>query len=197
MATGSLNVPYLLLAGAVVIAAVFAFTVLQPALASVQEVQNEIAAVVAQRSEREEFLRTLDSKLAELEVNREHELRLQTILPAEDQMEDSLRILDRTAAANGLTLVSVSNSSDSVQSRQRTLQARGQAAPLPASVNPLGVNVILDGPYQGFRAFLTALERTPRLMDVDIISLRRNEVEPSRVGITLSIKFYMLTKESL
>lgn len=197
MATGSLNLPYLLLTGSVVVAAVFAFAVLQPALTSVQAVQADIAATTAQRAEREEFLRTLDSKLADLEVNREHELRLQTVLPADEQMEDALRILDRAAAASGLTLVSVTNTSHAVQSQARTQQARGGVVALPGTVAPLGVNVDLDGSYQGFRAFVAALERSPRLMDIDVITLQRNELELDRLSISLSIQFYMLSNEPL
>lgn len=194
MPTGSLNLPYLLLTGAVVVAAVFAFTVLQPALTSVQEVQTEIASVQAQRTGREEFLRTLDAKLAELESNRENEVQLQTVLPADEQMEDALRILNQAAVGSGLTLVSITNDSASVQAQARTQRSRGGVG-LPDSVTPLAVGVTLSGPYQGLRSFLTTLERTPRLMDIERISIQRNELTPEVLTTTLSAKFYMLTSQ--
>lgn len=192
MTAQSLNLPYLLLAGSIIIAAVLAFTALQPAFLDVQGVQNEIKTTQTILTERETFLRSLDSKLAELEANREHETRLQAVLPNKEQMEDALRILHQSAQANGVEIIDISNNSNEVQSETRSRQARGTQASLPEAVTPLAASINIRASYQSVRAFLTALERAPRLMDVSEITLRRDEQVPDRLNGQLSVRFYMI-----
>lgn len=192
MASQSLNLPYLLLTGAIVIAAVFLFTVVKPAFNAVAGVKTEIAARQAKIAEREAFLRTRDAKLAELEANRENEVRLEIVLPRTDRMEDALRVLHEAAQSNGLDLEEISNNSEGLQSEARSQQARGESEALPAGAVPLGLQVALSGPYQGWRGLLANLEHSPRLTNVVSMNLKADEQKPDVLHGSLSLEFYML-----
>ena len=193
MATQSLNMPYLLVAGAIVFAVIFGFSVINPAITTAFETRAAIEESRADLAEREAFLRTLDSKVAELEINREHETRLATILPREERMEDALRILHRAAEASGVQIEQITNNSDAVQAQSRARQSRGEVEALPDSVLPLSLNIASVSTYQSFRAFLTAIERTPRLMDVSSIVLQRSQEDPNILTGRISIEFYTIT----
>lgn len=195
MATQSLNMPYLLVAGAMVLAVVFGFAIISPAVDGIFETQAAIESSIADLAEKEAFLRTLDSKVAELEINREHESRLATVLPEEERMEDALRILHRAAESSGLQIQQINNNSGAVQSQVKAQQSRGESGALPESVVPLSLNVTYTATYQNFRSFLTTIERTPRLMDVSSFLLQQNQEDPTVLNGKMAIDFYFVTVE--
>lgn len=192
MTSQSLNLPYLLLAGAILVAIVFGFTIFQPQVQELQAKQGEIEQLQLSLMERQNFLRTLDSKLAELELNREHEAKLQIVLPNEERMEDALRVVHVAATTSGVTVLQVTNATAAVQSETRAKQSRGEAVSAPAGAEILGLKIDFRGPYQGLRAFLQALERSPRLMDVYILDLHADEQAPDLLQGSFTLRLYMI-----
>jgi len=183
-----------MLAGAVGIVIIFVFAMLQPMIRTIQATQADIVATKTDLVEKETFLRTLDSKLADLELNKSHENQLDVMLPKADRMEDALRVLHTSAASTGITLAQVSNTSGAAQSEAVASQARGDQGALPKNVAPLGIGLDVTGPYQAFRAFLTQLETTPRLMDITRLELRLNEDQPDQILGSMSLQFYKLSE---
>lgn len=192
MSSQSLSTPYLVLAGAVAFAILVAFMVLQPMYKTTQGTKDEIASTQAKLVEKETFLRTLDSKLADLQLKKDDENRLNVMLPQSDRMEDVLRILHTSAADSGITLDQINNASGAAQSEAVSAQARGDAAALPTTVVPLGLSLDVTGPYQGIRKFVGELEKTPRLMDITRLDLQVNDQQPDQIVGQLGIQFYRL-----
>lgn len=193
MASQSLNMPYLLVSGAFIIAIAFGFAVARPAFQVIQDTQKSIDSSRADLEKRQEFLRTLDSKIAELEINRDNEAQLSTILPQKERMEDALRILHRAAEGAGLQIEQVTNDTEATQAAARGAQARGEGGAPPKGVVPLSVSVSFLAPYQSFRNFVSTIEKTPRLMDITSISLQRDQKDPNLLLGKVSINFYSVT----
>jgi len=187
----SLNLPYLLLAGTVIVVIVFGFTVLQPLLGAVRDIQANIVSTQATLQERQDFLRTLDSKVADLNTNQAYEQQLRVVLPATNRMEDALRILHTAAAASSVVILQINNTSDGAQADVRSQRARGDAEVLPNGVDPLALNISFQGSYQGFRAFIDQLENSPRLMDVTTIDLQSTD-QPDLLTGKATVVFYVL-----
>lgn len=190
MARQSLNIPYLALGGIIVIAVVLAVIVFQPQLARIRETSGEADVVAANLAERQEFLRTIDRKAAELARQRAHETELDVVLPADESFDDMLRIIDRTAATAGVTVTQVSNNSSSVQSSFRAAQARGNDTGAPQGIQPLGANISFRGSYQQVRTFIASLEQVVRLVNMSRLSLQASPEQPDVLEAELSIEFY-------
>ncbi|MBI3250553.1 MAG: type 4a pilus biogenesis protein PilO [Candidatus Andersenbacteria bacterium] len=192
MASSSLQLPYLTVVGAVAIAAVFFFTVIQPSIDGIRFVQEELKNEQKVLEEKESFLRSLDRRLADLEANRAHETRLAVVLPTKEQVEDELRIIHQRATTAGLTIIAIDNVSDAAQAQANAQRSRGENVSLPENVSPLSFNVDVRGPYQGVRAFVSALERSPRLTDINYIRLTTDQAAPDQVSTRITITFYMV-----
>ncbi len=190
-ANSSVNTPYIVLSGVALLAIVVVFTILRPLLNNIGERRDSIVAQGALLLEREEFLRTVDRKLAALQVQPEQEDRLAIMLPTKERIEDALRILHQSGQTSGLVIDNIINNSSSIQSQLNSRRSRGEAVALPGSVIPLGASVKFNGTYQQLRSFITELERAPRLMDIMNIQINRNETAPDRISGEMVIQFYM------
>ncbi|MEX1111870.1 MAG: hypothetical protein WEC84_00245, partial [Candidatus Andersenbacteria bacterium] len=193
-ATRSLNSAYIALSGAILIGVAIIFLLIRPLLSEIDITQAAIDTKEVELAEREGFLQTIDLKIAALRTQEEHEARLQVMLPAEERMEDALRILHEAAAGSGLVIDRASNVSAGLRSRFNAASARGEAIALPSKVQPLGFSLNVSASYQQLRAFLTSLERSPRLMDVLNISLDTAELVDT-LGGQMEVIFYMQEAE--
>lgn len=195
--TRSMNSAYLLLSGAVIVAIAVVFLLVRPMLSEIDAAQAAIEKQQAELTEREQFLQTIDRKIAALSTQQEHEARLQVVLPAEPTIEDVLRILHEAAASSGLVINGATNVSDAAQSRLNSSQARGEITGVPADVQVLGFSLQVTTGYQQLRAFLKALERSPRLIDVSLVTLQQTGQTPDVLDGQLQVTFYMQKLSSL
>lgn len=192
MATNaSLNTPYLLLGGTLVIGLVFVFMVLQPMMEEIGRAQDTITEQTNRLNERQEFLSTIDRKLAVLQTQLPHEERLAVLLPVDERAEDALRIIDQAAAVSGVVVQRVSNTSSQSQGQVNAQRARGEVVDIPVDVGTLTFSVDFSGTYQQVRSLLKEFERAPRLMDVIDVQLARNENAPDQVTGGLIVQFYV------
>jgi Tfp pilus assembly protein PilO len=189
-ANPSLNTPYVVLSGTVLVAIAAFFLLFQPMVEEITNTQSEIRARELTLQEREQFLRTIDRKSTELQAHREHEQRLAVILPDEERIEDALRIIHNSSQVAGVAVERVTNNSGSVQARTSTQRARGEAVNLPDDVMPLSFSITFEGTYQQFRAFASELERAPRLMNISHINMSRTGEGAERLSGTMVIEFY-------
>lgn len=190
MAVQSLNVPYIVLSGAIALAVVTAFTAYRPLLRDINQAQAEMALQQATVREKQDFLSTLDRKKSFLGTQADAEKKLAAMLPDNEQTEDVLRILQVTVNESGGILNTVKNISETVTGQMDARRARGDSGVLPADVDPLGVSLQFKGSYQQMRAFLGKITVSPRLMDVQNITLRRENDQADIVTADMTIHFY-------
>lgn len=190
-ANASLNTPYIILTGVVVLVVVFVFAVIQPLMGEIGQYRDQIASTEQKINERQEFLATIDRKLAQLQSRAQDEERLAVMLPSSEAIEDALRVLHQAGQTSGAELSQVRNNSSSSQSQITAKRARGQVVNLPADVLPLSFSIDYSGTYQQLRALLTELERSPRLMDVIKITGSRSTTQVDRITGEVVVNFYM------
>lgn len=185
----SLNVPYFLLTGTVLVVGLTAFLVIRPALTRIGTAQDTIGERQIKLAERQSFLETIDRKLAELEAQGAQEENLSVILPTEERIEDALRVVHRSAEATGVVIRNISNDSLSTQNSLNAERARGESNTLPPDAAALSFTIELTSSYQQFRAFMKELERSPRLMDVTSVNLQA--AGDGNIGGQMAVRFYM------
>lgn len=190
MATYSLNTPYIAITGAVVIAIVIVFTIFQPMLGTIQEVRDRKAAAQITLREKEDFLRNLDRKREELQIQRVHEERLNVMFPTSDAYDDAIRVISLAADGAGTVIQKIDDKSNGLQAELNARRSRGEAVAIPETVTPLAAVVDLVGTYQQLRAFLVNLEKSPRLMDVQKIEVQRLLNQPDQLGAKMTVQFY-------
>ncbi|MEX0650377.1 MAG: hypothetical protein WD200_05235 [Candidatus Andersenbacteria bacterium] len=195
--TGSLNSAYLILTGVIVVTIIIIFVLIRPLMADIDVVKNSLQAKQIELTERQQFLQTIDNKLAALQVQQEHEARLQVMLPDEQRVEDVLRILHEASASSGLVINAARNTSSARQSRLNSERARGGRTTIPADVQVLGFSINITTSYQQLRTFVTELERSLRLIDVHNISLKQSDIAPDVLAGQLELVFYMQESSAL
>ncbi|MEX1997900.1 MAG: hypothetical protein WEA04_04490 [Candidatus Andersenbacteria bacterium] len=190
MAKQSLNLPYLLLTGIILVAIIAIFAIFQPMLKSLREQQAAVAGVEAAIVEKQQFLLTIDQKKEVLTRQQQHEQQLAVVLPTDDALDDATRIFHRTAETTGVTIIGLANNSEGEKSKVQALRARGELVNVPATIEPLAVNIEARGSYQQLRLFLEQLERSARLMDVVSLRLQRDPTTLDQLGARMDINFY-------
>lgn len=195
MATSSLNAPYLVLTGVIIIGLAAIFTVYQPLVNDTLAIRKDAEAKSATLADREAFLRTLDQKIAALNGQTLHEQQLEVVLPADESVEDILRVIHQAAAASAATIESISNQSASVQGSLNAQRARGETVAMPAGVDILAFTLEFNGGYNQLRQFLTALEKSPRLIDITRIEITRNQQQLDVIDGQVSLRFYKHSTE--
>jgi len=192
MAKQSLNLPYLVLAGIVVVAIVAGFLVVRPQVEDLKATQSSLKETRVQLTERQNFLRALDQKKAQLQSQAAHVAELDVALPAEEEMPDVLRIINEGAQAAGVNVARVNNDSGSVQASAKAASRRGQqdSGSLPSNVVPLGISVKVTGSYQGLRMLLQYFEKAGRLIDVTTVNMQRSVDQGETISADLNLLFY-------
>ena len=191
MADASLNLPYIIVTGVTIGAAVIVLAVLRPQLSRLGEIQDNLVSGAAKLQERQDFLQTIDRKLNDLNQQKVHEDRLVIMLPEDDRAEDALRIVHRAAEGSGVIVTNLANTSSDVRSGLNTSSARGEQLALPPHVTPLAFSIEFNGSYQQLRSFITELERSPRLIDIHNLEIQGNEENPGSITGQLVTVFYM------
>lgn len=189
----SLSTAYVVITGVVGIGIVFIFFVLQPMYSSIEDTREEILKQNELLRERMAFLRSVDLKINQLRLHQDHEEQLAIMLPTSERIEDALRILHQSAVDTGVVIRGVDNQTQTVRSKVNAQRARGETVNIPDLVDPVGVSMSVVGTYQQIRAYLNALERSPRIMDVTQIRLVRGEqvAAAEQIEASLSVQFYM------
>lgn len=190
MAKVSPNLPYLILAGVIVIGIVIAFAVIRPQIDTLLATRETVRELERELAERQAFLRSVDRKTAELQTHQALEHELQVVMPDEAQFDSILRVVDRSAAAGGAAVISVDNTTQKVEATLRTRLLRTNQGGLPADIRPIGFNVSVSGTYQQLRQFIDAMEKSIRLADVTSIEVTRNEQNVEQLTLDASVRAY-------
>lgn len=200
--SSTLNSAYLFLGGSIIVVVTVTVLFVNPLFRDIGAVQEATVAKQLELQEREQFLQTVDAKIAALQTQQVHETRLSVMLPEEDAIEDALRIINEAAASSGVVVNTVRNTSAAAQATVKAARARGDAAAFPGTVEPLSFLLDVDGAYRQVRSFIQDLERSPRLMDISSVNVGSNSDTPDSLGGQISVTFYrysprLLTGEQL
>ncbi len=186
----SLNTPYLVLTGVVVIAIAFLFTVLQPLMDSINTVKSNIESNTSSLAEKEAFLQSLDAKINQLRAQPDIERQLAAVIPETERSQDVIRVIDQYAKESGVTLTVITNNASQTKARANTSKARGDLNLVPEGIQIITLQLGASGSYQQVRAFLAGLEKSPRIVDVDRITISKVPEQQDAVTTSLVIKLY-------
>jgi Tfp pilus assembly protein PilO len=186
----ALSLTYLMLTAEIVAFTVITFLIFLPLVSNTRTAQGERAVLESRLTERQHFLQSLDRKRLALEQKSSDEELLAVALPTDDAFESVLRLLHRGADASGTIINDVRNTSNLEQRLTTTQRAQGEAVNLPSSALALGAEISASGTYQQLRVFLEQIERSPRLMDITELALRRPENQSDILEMLIKIRFY-------
>lgn len=186
----SLNTPYLFLTGVVLTAVVFLFVVMRPMIETANALKLEIATDTQALKNKEDFHRSLNVKIEQLAALPEVERQMATMLPDSERMQDTLRVIHEYATQSGLIVTAVTNNSSASDARTNALRARGDALNVPIEVKTLEVTIGVNGAYEQVKQFLSLLGKSPRLMDVQDVSLSGVVSQPGQVTAQLKMQLY-------
>ncbi len=186
----SLNTPYLVLTGVVVIAIAFLFIVLQPIMQDINALQTTIVADTASLKTKKDFLETLDIKVKQLDSQTDVERQLSVVLPASERSQDVIRIINEYSNQAGLTTISVTNNSSQQAAQANAERSRGDGASTPDTVLVTTLDLSVRGSYDQLRTFLGLLEKSPRILDVTGLLIKEVAGQPGQVEAAVSIQLY-------
>jgi Tfp pilus assembly protein PilO len=188
MAKLSLNVPYLLLTGVILLAIVIVFAWYRPLWLEAQAQRAELSITQQQLVERQAFLLAVDRKKTELAQQADYERQLDVVLPADAAVDDITRLLHRTSQAAGVTIVHITNDSANEQSNLVTARESNQElVGIPTNVVPLAFKVQVLGSYQQLRTWHEQLEKSPRLIDVTALHYKISGPDQVLADMTLRL----------
>ncbi len=190
MAKQSLNLPYILLCGAILIAIIASFAAVRPAMARLQAAQQLVQQVQVVLVAKQEFLLGIDRKRAELQGEQLHEKQLGVVLPVDESMDDVARLLHKAGEATGVAVTRLNNSGEGERIRMEALRARGEASDVPPNVAPIGVEIQAAGNYQQLRQFVERLEHSPRIIDIITLKISRNATAVELLNLDMRVRLY-------
>ncbi|OGY36124.1 MAG: hypothetical protein A3E36_00890 [Candidatus Andersenbacteria bacterium RIFCSPHIGHO2_12_FULL_45_11b] len=190
----SINTPYLVLAGVVFIAIAFVFVVTQPQLDRISVLRHDITDNTTTLMEKQDFIRTLAIKVQQLQAQPEAEKQLSVVVPQTDMTQDVVRVVGQYGAQAGVGIQSISNNSSERQAQINASIARGDAAKTPSDLRILSFQVNTVSTYAQLQAFIKALEKSPRLIDVVHLSIKQIAQLPGQVSATLRVQAYSQQK---
>ncbi len=191
----SLNTPYLVLTGTVVIAIAFLFSVLQPLMDSINTVKSDIATHRASLYEKENFLRVLDLKIVQLRSQGDVEKQLAAVIPEAERSQDILRIIDNYTKESGVLVTTIANNSSQTEARANASRARGDINLVPEGIETLTFQLGVSGTYQQVRTFIGGLQKSPRIVNVARITINKGSDQTDAVTASLTIHLYARAAE--
>lgn len=190
MTRSSYSTPYLVLSIASVIAVSAVFLVFWPSLQNIKSYLEQTQSVQKEISAKKNELASLQNKYAILELNREKEKELNIMLPTEENVEDILRLIDKSASASGVSIDSITDSTSGARSYARSERARDSENALPEGAMPVQLQVQSAGTYQQIRNFLTEIDNSIRLAEVRKISMQRSDTNPDSIRADITLFYF-------
>ena len=190
----SINTPYLVLTGVVLVAIVFVFTVMQPQLDSITTLRHDITDNTNTLKTKQDFISSLSAKVQQLQAQPQAEQQLAVVVPQGDMTQDIVRVVSQYASQVGLVIIGVTNNSVAQQAQLDASIARGDVTSTPSDVRTLSFQVQTSGTYGQLRDFLKALEKSPRIIDVVHLSIKSTKDQTGQITATLDMQSYSQAK---
>jgi len=145
-----------------------------------QELKNNQAKIVEKEVElqyKEQYFRDITDTAKELTQYKEELLKVDSILPSDTSIPALFSFLQTAASQNGLTLEGLSLSAVSEVSGAEGL-----------GVKEISVGLSVSGSYSSLQSWLSTLEKTSRLIEVETISFSAPQEADKPFSFNLAIK---------
>ena len=156
----------------VIAAAVF---VLWPGFQELKAVRADIERGGGELQSEREYLQMLDEIKVELEENKEEIAKVNTALPSDPSVPSLFSYLQRTASESGLILTEINPFSVS-------------SPVILTDLKEITFSVKISGPYASAKNFISTVERSARMIEIESISLTPSE--EGSFGVDLRIKAF-------
>lgn len=195
MAQATPNLPYVAMAGVIILGIVSFFALYVPQYDRITVMREEALQLQDETATQQQLLQSIERKLAELATQAGHERELALLLPNSSDVDDALRVIDRAGFATGVVIAAVSNNGDGLLAAERAARVRGQAT-LPDKISPLGLNVSATGSYQQLRQFADTLSSSIRLIDIQQAKFTTSAGQTADIlGGQFELRFYRYDNE--
>ncbi len=163
----------------IILAVIFYFVL--PRYREIREFQIKIAEKEAELKGKEDYFRGIAEVYQKLVENEENIKKINTALPDKINYPALISFLQEKSQENGLVLRTVNLGG--------TSQARGKE-----KLNQTNFSLRVDGSYSAFRNFISSLENSSRIIELDNVSFSsratRTEEEPNIYQFSLGIRVY-------
>jgi Tfp pilus assembly protein PilO len=165
----------------------------------VQGVLNSRKDIVSNQnllSERENFIKTIESLIDKYKNNEEVLKNLDNILPGDSDVPDLLVQIEAMANAGGMVVKDVNITVVDDKEASKAAAARTGAVAqekAPSNYKTISIDLTATGDYSALKKFLQAIEENMRLIDVDSISFSGKTQGSSSLfdfNITLMTYYY-------
>ncbi|MCP6718316.1 MAG: type 4a pilus biogenesis protein PilO [Patescibacteria group bacterium] len=137
--------------------------------------QKEITIKEQDLRSQEEYFQKLQEIAEKLEKNKDLLAKIETGLPLSPEVPELLAFVQKSASQSGLALGSISLGSSVVDEK----------------IKKTKVNFIVTGDYDGFKKFLSFIENSSRLIDIDTIHFSYPEkIDEFRFNIKITAYSY-------
>lgn len=174
--TNLINYKFFATAICLIVAIVMAVLVLWPKFQELKTIQENIKIVKAELQIKQDYLLKLDDLKVKLEENQEEVAKIKTTLPDSPSVPSLLNYLQKTSSESGLILTEISPFSVS--------EAKDFA-----NLKETALSIKVSGSYSSFKNFLSSLEKSARLIEIENISFSSGDTKGSSI-FNLSLKTF-------
>lgn len=160
------------------------FFLVWPESAALKDTRQKIADKKAEIENRTEYYASLEKTVSGLDQNADVIKKIDTAFPGNPDAPSLMNFLQAAAMQSGLIMKSANYSGQSQVSGSITsLVNNGQApvaAPLRHSLQVYEVSLVLTGNYANFKSFLSMVENSSRLIDIEAVNVATSEDDKSQ-----------------
>lgn len=164
----SITIPIIILAG-------FFFT--WPQYQAVRNLSLEVQAKQDELQTKGEYFSKIKETSDQLKNYEAEFSKIDSALPADPFLPSLFNFLENTASQNGMVLKQIASFSVT-SSKTRT------------GIKEINIGIVVTGSYSAFKNFLSSLEKTARLIEVDNVSLSYPSKTKDIPSFSLTVKAY-------
>jgi len=176
----------------IIISTVLVFFLLWPQYQKFSDARWQVKEKQTERDNQEEYFNQIGSLSKELEGYKEQKEKIASALPSSPDAPDLLNFLANAILKNGMNLEKITSFS-SDQSKKTTKTASGKEESVFSGAKEIIVEFDVKGEYENLKNFISTLEESARIIEVESISLNKKlkQVEgDSTPSFSFKIKAY-------
>jgi len=171
-----------------ILSVILGFFLIWPQYQEFNEERWHLKEKEAERDNQEEYFAHVENVAKELSGYENELNKINSALPYDLDIADLINFLDKATSRNGLGIVGISSLSVDKKSSPKNEES------VVARTKEIDMVFDVKGSYPAFKNFLSTLEKSARVIDVESITLKKKQVstkeEESPPVFTLKIKTY-------
>lgn len=157
----------------------FLFLIVWPRYYKFLELRAGVSELEKMVASYQEYFKEIENDFAQVKEKEERVRKVQSALPLDPQLPETLDFLQKVASESGLLLTKFSfNLKKSENSNVRELK----------------ISLSLSGPYENFKSFLKKVENSSRLFEIENISISSSG--KALLNFDLSLKVFFLQSKN-